>query len=198
MVTYTGANEHSGQKRPPAVPLGELLDVLDRTTGVEVRDRIVVEHLFSRSTSRTSRPAGWGCRPLHVRPGHARRRRDGDRERPPAPDFLPSPLPPAPQEDVALADLLAFFRDPVKGFFRALDLTLPWDVEGVSDQMPVEIDALETWGVGDRMLADMLRGLHPERPSPPSGAAGRCRRASSGGARPTRSATRRCSWRSPR
>ena len=36
-------------------------------------------------------------------------------ERPPAPDFLPSPLPPAPQEDVALADLLAFFRDPVKG-----------------------------------------------------------------------------------
>ena len=44
VVTYTGANEHSGQKRPPAVPLGELLDVLDRTTGVEVRDRIVVEH----------------------------------------------------------------------------------------------------------------------------------------------------------
>jgi exodeoxyribonuclease V gamma subunit len=72
-------------------------------------------------------------------------------------------LPPAPQEDVALADLLAFFRDPVKGFFRALDLTLPWDVEGVSDQMPVEIDALETWGVGDRMLADMLRGLHPDQ-----------------------------------
>ena len=28
--------------------------------------------------------------------------------------------------------------------------------------MPVEIDSLETWGVGDRMLADMVRGVHPD------------------------------------
>ena len=28
--------------------------------------------------------------------------------------------------------------------------------------MPVEIDQLESWGVGDRMLADMLRGIHPD------------------------------------
>ena len=28
--------------------------------------------------------------------------------------------------------------------------------------MPVEIDALEQWIVGDRMLHDMLRGMHPE------------------------------------
>ena len=32
VITYTGANEHSGQARPPAVPLGELLDALDLTT----------------------------------------------------------------------------------------------------------------------------------------------------------------------
>ena len=37
VITYTGANEYSGQPRPPAVPLGELLDVLDRTTESEVR-----------------------------------------------------------------------------------------------------------------------------------------------------------------
>ena len=29
MVTYTGGNENSGQPRPPAVPLQELLDTLD-------------------------------------------------------------------------------------------------------------------------------------------------------------------------
>ena len=29
VVTYTGANETTGQPRPPAVPLGELLDTLD-------------------------------------------------------------------------------------------------------------------------------------------------------------------------
>ena len=28
--------------------------------------------------------------------------------------------------------------------------------------MPVEIDALEQWIVGDRMLHDMLRGMHPD------------------------------------
>ena len=50
------------------------------------------------------------------------------------------------------------------GFFRALELILPWDVDGVSDAMPVEIDQLETWGVGDRMLEDMMRGIHPDNP----------------------------------
>ncbi len=62
-------------------------------------------------------------------------------------------------EDVVLADLIGFFKDPVKGFFRALDYTLPWDVDGVDDAMPVDIDALEQWSVGDRMLGDMLRGM---------------------------------------
>ena len=28
--------------------------------------------------------------------------------------------------------------------------------------MPVEIDALQEWKVGDRMLDDMLRGMHPD------------------------------------
>ena len=62
-----------------------------------------------------------------------------------------------------LADLVAFFRDPVKGFFRALDYTLPWEVDGVEDAMPVDINALEEWTVGDRMLHDMLRGMDPDQ-----------------------------------
>ena len=93
--------------------------------------------------------------PVHVRPDRcsaaaetAARRRDRAAAR-----SSPSRSPPPAPDDVALADLVAFFRDPVKGFFRALDVTLPWEVDGVSDAMPVEIDQLETWGVGDRMLA---------------------------------------------
>ena len=84
------------------------------------------------------------------------------------------PLPAA--DDVALADLVAFFRDPVKGFFRALDLTLPWDVDGVSDAMPVEIDNLETWG-GRRpdARATCCAASTPTRPCRSSGAAARCR-----------------------
>ena len=44
VITYTGANEHSGQPRPPAVPLAELLDTLDMTTPHEIREHVVVEH----------------------------------------------------------------------------------------------------------------------------------------------------------
>ena len=50
----------------------------------------------------------------------------------------------------------------MKGFFRALDYTLPWEVDGVEDAMPVDINALEEWTVGDRMLHDMLRGMDPD------------------------------------
>ena len=73
--------------------------------------------------------------------------------------FLSGPLPDPPLGDVSLDDLLAFFKDPVKGFFRELDYTLPWEVEAIDDAMPVEIDALQEWAVGDRLLNDLMRGV---------------------------------------
>ena len=164
VVTYTGANEHSGQKRPPAVPLGELLDALDRTTPERVRDRLVVEHPLQPFDPRNVTPGSLGVpTPFTFDPALLVAARTAVGDRPAAPGFLDAPLPAPESDDIALADLVGFFKDPVKGFFRALDLTLPWDVDGVSDAMPVEIDALETWGVGDRMLADMLRGIHPDQ-----------------------------------
>ncbi|MGB6107648.1 MAG: exodeoxyribonuclease V subunit gamma, partial [Mycobacterium sp.] len=66
-------------------------------------------------------------------------------------------------DDVGLAELLTFFKDPVRGFFRALDYTFPADVKGLDDAMPVEIDNLQEWTVGDRMLADILHGMSPDR-----------------------------------
>ena len=44
VITYTGANEHTGAERPPAVPLGEILDATDRTSAAVVRDRVLVRH----------------------------------------------------------------------------------------------------------------------------------------------------------
>lgn len=162
VLTYTGANEYSGQARPPAVPLAELLDTLDITTSHPVRDQIHITHPLQPFDIRNVMPGG-------VLPGHpftfdstaliAARAAAGARaERPP---FICGPLPAPDVTDVALTDLAAFFNHPIKGFFRALDYTLPWDVDGVSDDMPVEIDALEEWTVGDRLLADMLRGMTP-------------------------------------
>ncbi|HEY7050679.1 MAG TPA: exodeoxyribonuclease V subunit gamma, partial [Mycobacterium sp.] len=83
-------------------------------------------------------------------------------ERAEQPNFIDGPLPPKPQDDVALEDLVMFFKDPVKGFYRALEFTLPWDVDGVEDAMPVDINQLEQWQVGERMLNDILLGLTAE------------------------------------
>jgi exodeoxyribonuclease V gamma subunit len=164
VITYTGANEYSGQERPPAVPLAELLDTLDITTPGKVRDQIIVKHPLQPFDTRNVVPG-------KLIPGEpftfdttvllaARARSGGRAERPP---FISGPLPTPPPDDVMLADLIGFFRDPVKGFFRALNYTLPWEVDGVEDAMPVDIDALEEWTVGDRMLDDMLQGMELDR-----------------------------------
>ncbi|CUR55628.1 Exodeoxyribonuclease V gamma chain [metagenome] len=164
VITFTGADEHTGQQRPPAVPLGELLDALDRTTPEPVRDRIVVAHPLQPFDARNVEPGRLGAPSAFTfDPAVLAGAQAAAGDRPVRPAFLTEPLPPRHDDDVSLDDLLAFFRDPVKGFFRSLDLTLPWDVDGVSDAMPVEIDNLEAWGVGDRVLNDMMRGIHPDR-----------------------------------
>ena len=145
------------------MPLAELLDALDLTTTEPVRDRIVVDIRCSPSTFATSTPGELVPTSVHLRPdraaGRAGRRRRTQRH----PAFIGGPLPEQPGDDVILADLVGFFKDPVKGFFRAMEYTLPRDVDGVHDAMPVEIDTLEDWTVGDRMLRDMLRGMTADR-----------------------------------
>ncbi|HEU4361754.1 MAG TPA: exodeoxyribonuclease V subunit gamma [Mycobacterium sp.] len=164
VITYTGADEHTDKIQPPAVPLAELLDALDATTPAPVRDTVLIRHPLQPFDIRNVTPGELGVpdRPFTFDPTTcaAAEAAAGRRAEPPPPfDAL---LPPAPAGDVELADLLAYFKDPVKGFFRALDYTLPWDVDGVEDAMPVEIESLAKWAVGDRMLADMLRGMHPD------------------------------------
>ncbi|MGX9789794.1 exodeoxyribonuclease V subunit gamma [Mycobacterium sp. MMS18-G62] len=163
VITYTGANEYSGQDRPPAVPLAELLDTLDITTADKVRDRIVVKHPLQPFDIRNVIPGKLIPRdPFTFDPTVLRAAKASASKRKEQPPFISGPLPAATADDVVLEDLVAFYKDPVKGFFRALDYTLPWDVDGVEDAMPVDINALEEWTVGDRMLQDMLRGMTPD------------------------------------
>lgn len=164
VITYTGANEYSGQERPPAVPLAELLDTLDRTTEHPVRNAIMVKHPLQPFDTRNVIPGELipGV-PFTFDSTVKRAALTRAAERAERPKFVSGPLPAPPPDDVVLADLVAFFRDPVKGFFRALDYTLPWEVDGVEDAMPVDIDALEEWTVGDRMLRDMLSGMEPDQ-----------------------------------
>jgi exodeoxyribonuclease V gamma subunit len=163
VITYTGANEYSGQPRPPAVPLAELLDALDLTVPDGVRDRVLVEHPLQPFDIRNVTPGELvPSVPFSFDPTVLRAARVAGGQRGERPRFISGPLPPPPGDDVILADLVDFFKDPVKGFFRALEFTLPRDVDGVQDAMPVDLNALQQWTVGDRMLGDILRGMTPE------------------------------------
>ncbi|MGV1088545.1 MAG: exodeoxyribonuclease V subunit gamma, partial [Mycobacterium sp.] len=171
VITYTGANEFTGHERPPAVPLAELIDALELTAeaaGDEtVRDRVVTHHPLQPFDIRNVAPGAVvksaPDQPFTFDTTVLRAARAAEGEHAERPRFAGKPLPALEPGDVSLADLVGFFKDPVKGFFRALDYTLPADVEGVDDAIPVDIDALEEWTVGDRMLADMLRGMSPDR-----------------------------------
>lgn len=167
VITYTGANEYTGHDRPPAVPLAELLDALDATTTAKVRSAVLTRHPLQPFDIRNVEPGAVITtvpeRPFTfdatvLRAAHAAEGHRDDR-----PPFVTGVLPAQQITDVSLADLVTFFKDPVKGFFRALDYTLPTDVDGVTDSIPVDIDPLEQWTVGDRMLTDMARGMSPER-----------------------------------
>jgi exodeoxyribonuclease V gamma subunit len=163
VITYTGIDEHSGEHRPPAVPLQELLDTVDRTTPECVRDRIMVNHPLQPFDTLTVEPNRLvPHEPFTYDPAALRGARAIIGQRTPKPPFIADALPESPCGDLELTDLLGFFKNPVRGFFRALNYTLAWDTEEVSDAIPVELDGLNRWQVGDRMLTDLMAGHDPD------------------------------------
>jgi len=162
VVTYTGANEHTGQERPPAVPLGELLDTLERMSP-GARDRALVRHplqpfdVRNFAAGRLGRPEPFSFDRAALEGAVAT-----TRERTPVPPLLAAPLPARRASDVALADLQSFLRHPVAGFLRQrLDVGVPQEYDEVDDALPVELDSLAAWEIGDRVLRRAIAGADP-------------------------------------
>ena len=170
VVTYTGANEHNGQERPPAVPLGELLDALDRTAG-GARDQVVVRHPLQPFDDRNFLPGELGAPgpfsfDTAARAGGAAARRPRSARRAATGSAQGSlerlALPAASRGDVGLADLSRLLLHPVRGFLsQRLDVGVHADQAQVTDALPVEIGGLEAWEVGDRVLRAVLAGADP-------------------------------------
>ena len=166
VVTYTGFSDSSGQHRPPSVPLLELLDALDGTTSEPVRKRVITGHPLQPFDVRNVEKGALGVpgQPFTFDATVPAAARAAVGDRPAAPTFEPrEPLQAPALTEVTVDDLVAFFKNPVKGFFRALEYTLPWDVDGVKDDIPVGLDSLEKWGVGQRLLDDLLDEIPADR-----------------------------------
>jgi len=160
IVTYTGNDERTNAPRPPAVPVGELLDIVDATVRVEdgrpAREVVVVRHPlqpFDPRNFATGRP--WSFEPVTLEGARAL---SGPRaERGP---FLAGPLPPVEESVVEVEDLVRFVQHPVRAFLRQrLGIGVGDFSNEVQDHLPAELDGLEKWGVGQRLLEARLAGV---------------------------------------
>jgi exodeoxyribonuclease V gamma subunit len=163
IVMYSGHDERTNAPRPPAVPVGELLDAIDRTARTSdgpARDLIVVDHPLQAFDPRNfSETAPWGFDETALEGARALSAQRLD----PAP-FLTGPLPALAAPTLALDELIQFVERPVRAFLRQrLGVSLGFAEDGLEDGLPVELDALDRWQIGQRLLEAALAGVDSRR-----------------------------------
>jgi exodeoxyribonuclease V gamma subunit len=165
IITFTGNDERTNAPRPAAVPVGELLDAIDATVrcedGQPPRKRVVVRHPLQPFDPRNfiaghiAGPRPWSFDGAALAGARALA---GSRSEPPP--FLHGPLPPRASGVVELADLVRFVEHPVRAFLRQrLGISLYSASDDIADELSVELDGLQRWGVGQRLLEARLRGI---------------------------------------
>ncbi len=166
VITYTGADPRTGAEVPPCVPLGELLDAVDASAatpdGGPGREHVVLRHPLQPFDARNFTGGDLGALgPFSFDPVGLAGARAAATERRAVPPLVARPLDPAPAHDtIALEDLIRFLQHPARAFLRQrLQIsTYNADDEPV-DALPVELDPLQTWAIGERILRNCLSGM---------------------------------------
>lgn len=156
IVTYSGRNEVSGEVRPPAVVLGELLDVAHAMApGASVVHQEPLQ-AFSSELLDARNPRSFDTTMARAAEA-AREPRVAER-------VLGSiRLPPLPPADLELEDLVSFLADPARAFMRQrLEVNVAHEEDERGDELPIELDGLSEWQVGDRMLRELFEGVAPD------------------------------------
>lgn len=158
VLLHTGSDPVSGAHRPPAIPLAELLDTVRAHVGTAAMAQVVTRHPlqpFDRRNFRPENPFSFDTVALAGAQAAAS---------PPVsrPAFLRATLPGSERGDVELADLVAFAEHPVRAFlWQRLGIRVPEQEEEIADRLPIELDGLSKWNMGERMLSARLTGVDP-------------------------------------
>ena len=171
VVLHSGADERTGAGRPPAVPVAELLDALDRVgeapDGGPVRRQVVVRHPLQVVGERNFEAGALGAPgPFSFDTAAFRGAEAGRGVRVEPGLLVPEPLvlDTAAPTEVDLDDLVAMLEHPVRWFLRTtLDVRIAQDEDEVDDRLPLTMAPLAAWGAGDRILTAVLGGTDPGR-----------------------------------
>ena len=159
VAIYSGANEHNGARRPPAVPLQELIAVATRTGGGD--DSFVHLHplqAFDERNFTAASPLPGGTFDRSALAG-AKALRRFRHDQPPQAPFLSGLLPARPLDAVTIDELTGFLHNPARDFLRSrLGIFVPREADPVDDAVPIALDGLQTWAIGERMLQQMVQG----------------------------------------
>jgi len=164
VVTYAARDERTNLRRPPAVPLGELLDVVDRSArfpdAATTRERVIVEHPLQPFDLRNFDAGAlvpertWSFDRIAL--DGARALAGGQIGAPP---FLGGPLPPEEGAVIEVDQLVRFVQHPIRAFLRRrLGIGGTTRDDDLEDSLSIELDALERWSVGERLLEARLAG----------------------------------------
>lgn len=162
VVIHQAFSATSGRPRPAAVPLVELREAL-----TELCDRDPWPQLERRHPLHPHTDADFtGAIPFSFDPtALAQAQTAAGPQNPPEPRFaLVDPLPPLEALTqspipIDLDDVVAFFNHPAKALLRRrAQLYVAADDEPISDEIPLALDGMSAWRVGDRILQAHLRG----------------------------------------
>lgn len=175
LIIYAGMDPRSGKETAPAVPIGELLGALDGTAqgpdGISVRQAVTVQHPLQPFDERNFTPGsltgpGDDSAPAPVfsfdRASLRGVRATVRDQRQPDGQQLSEVVQLAPlgaEWAPNLADLLRFLGHPLRTLLRDRAGLSSWrDDDDADEQIPVELDGLERWAIGDRLLRQHLHG----------------------------------------
>lgn len=166
LVTTTGWDVQTGQDRPPAVPLAELLDTIDATARgsghVSASAAVTVEHplhAFSPAAFDAARPGGPHAFDPALRDAaaraHGRERSAAPLVAAPLPELAPEPSAP----EVPLRELIAAVTHPTRFLLRdRLRVELREEVVDVDELEPLGVDPLRLARLGRDVLLDGVTG----------------------------------------